>query len=354
MRIQFVALTSVILTAITGPVAAQNPASVPSPDLTDFPEIIPSTTPKPIQSPIPTPLPSLTPTPQPRASQVPVKLKLQIEIGEVIEGKRFPLRIVLENATELPPAVFPLKGEISYTDTGYDQEPLPRQTLHFELPASGKALINLLFQSAGSHTLRVSLNYPGVAARNLKVFSKPFPATVFPKPIDTSQFKNDPELWHVWVNLHHSLSASHPQRQYYLITYKDEIVQRLLTSSAAPGKITPTGRFKLGPKIASPKSTLYESVMPFWTTILVPNFSFEYGNHGLLGESYLYLLGTPASHGCLRLSNKWIQQNGEWLNIGGAKWVFTHVPVGTPIQIFKKPVQPFVFENYQMWLSRKQ
>jgi hypothetical protein len=47
-----------------------------------------------------------------------------------------------------------------------------------------------------------------------------------------------------------------------------------------------------------------------------------------------------------------VQEGGEWLNIGGAKWVFNHVPVGTAIQIFKKPVQPFVFQNYRMWLSK--
>lgn len=350
----FIALISVFLTSTHTPLLAQTISPVPSPDITDFSEMIPSLPPKPIQSPTPTPWPSITPTPQTSISPTPAKPQLQIETGEVIEGKRFLLRITLENADQIPATHFPLKGEISYTDKGYDQEALPPQTIPFELPTSGKTEVRLLFKSAGNHVLRISLKYPYEVKRNFKIFSKPFPATVFPVPVDTSKFQKKPEFWHVWVNLYHSMSASKPQRQYYLITYQDEIVQRLLTSSAAPGKTTPMGQFRLGPKIASPKSTLYESVMPFWTTILVPNFSFEYGNHGLIGESYLYLLGTPASHGCLRLSNKWIRQNGEWLNIGGAKWVFNHVPVGTPIHIFKKPVQPFVFENYQMWLSRKQ
>jgi lipoprotein-anchoring transpeptidase ErfK/SrfK len=126
-----------------------------------------------------------------------------------------------------------------------------------------------------------------------------------------------------------------------------------LTSGAAPGMVTPQGKFKLGPKMAAPRSTKYASLMPFWSTIRIPGYTFEYGNHGLVGESYLYRLGTPASHGCLRLSNKWIQTNGKRLNIGGAKWVYHHVPVGTPIHIFRRAVQPFAFESYSMWLARR-
>ncbi|PIQ24396.1 hypothetical protein COW36_24400 [bacterium (Candidatus Blackallbacteria) CG17_big_fil_post_rev_8_21_14_2_50_48_46] len=352
MRIFLAITASVLLTSFYLPAWAQPYEPVPSPDLSDYPEIIPSTTPKPIQSPSPTPFPVFTPLPSSTPTSGPLKLSLKVELPDFTEGVRSSLRISLENAASLPASAFPLEGEISYADLGYNQMPLSKQKIRFKIPASGVTQAELIFQSPGRKDLRVQLQYPGVAPRNLRVYSKPFPATVFPRETD-SDFEKNPQDWHVWVNIYHSMSADAPQRQYYLITYKGEIVQRLLTSSAAPGKITPTGRFKLGPKIASPKSTLYESVMPFWTTILVPNFSFEYGNHGLVGESYLYLLGTPASHGCLRLSNKWVQKDGEWLNIGGAKWVFSHVPVGTPIEIFKKPVQPFVYENYQKWLVQK-
>lgn len=337
-------LASVIFTSFTAAVGAE---PIPSPDLSDYPEIIPSTTPKPIQSPVPTPVPTVTATP------VAVKgLRLMADFANPQEGQRNPVKIWLENAGgNLPASAFPLKGELSYEDNGYDQLPLSRRKVPFEISSGGQVQIAALFKSPGRKDVKLSLNYPGVAPRNLRLYIQPFPASVFPKQVEVAGLSKNPADWRVWVNLHYAQTGA-AQRQYYLITYKDQIIERLLTSSAAPGKITPTGNFKLGPKIASPKSTLYESLMPFWTTILVPNFSFEYGNHGLVGESYLYLLGAPASHGCLRLSNKWVQSGGEWLNIGGAKWVFNHVPVGTAIQIFKKPVQPFVFQNYRMWLSK--
>jgi hypothetical protein len=351
MKFFFYVLTSVLLTSFSGSLQAQPVDPFPSPDLSQFPEIIPSTTPRPIQSPRGVPTPVSTPVPTQSPEHVtPAQVKLKIHLPELMEGKKQLISVSLENHQYLPATAFPLKGELSYNDTGYNQKPLGRQKIGFELTQNGQTTVPILFQSAGRHDLKISLRYPGIPERHLKVYSHPFPASVFPLAGNTSDFEKDPELWHVWVNLHHRPGG---QRQYYLVTYKGEIVQRLLTSSAAPGKITPTGQFRLGPKIASPKSTLYESVMPFWTTILVPAASFEYGNHGLVGESYLYLLGTPASHGCLRLSNKWIQQNGEWLNIGGAKWVFHHVPAGTPIEIFRAPVQPFAFETYAMWLSKK-
>jgi lipoprotein-anchoring transpeptidase ErfK/SrfK len=339
-------LISVILTSSASGVWAQS--AIPSPDLNEYPEIIPSTTPKPIQSPLPTPVPSVVATPFPVKKGV----RLLATFASPQEGQRSLVKLRLENANTLPASAFPLTGEISFDDNGYDQMPLPRRKVAFQIPASGEADVAVLFHSPGRKEVLITLAYPGVADRHFAIYIKPFPVSIFPREIEVSGLKRDPNYWHVWVNLHYSASASEPQRQYYQVTYNDEIIERFLTSSAAPGKITPTGRFKLGPKIASPKSTLYESLMPFWTTILVPNFSFEYGNHGLVGESYLYLLGAPASHGCLRLSNKWVQQGGEWLNIGAAKWVFNHVPVGTTIQIFKKPVQPFAYENYRTWLSK--
>lgn len=347
--IRFFLLISVILTAFAQPVFAE---PIPSPDLSDYPEIIPSTTPKPIQSPVPTPFPTTTPTVMSTPTPLPVSgLRLMADFGSPQEGQRSPVKIWLENAGNLPASAFPLKGEVSFDDKGYDQQPLPRRKISFEIPSSGQVQLPVLFKSPGRKAVKLSVAYPGVAPRNLLLNIRPFPASIFPKQREIAGLSKNPADWRVWVNLHYAQNGA-PQRQYYLVTYKDEILERLLTSSAAPGKVTPTGQFKLGPKIASPKSTLYESLMPFWTTILVPNFSFEYGNHGLVGENYLYLLGAPASHGCLRLSNKWVQEGGEWLNIGGAKWVFTHVPVGTSIHIFKKPVQPFVYENYRMWLSK--
>lgn len=342
---------------------AQDTVPVPPP-VDIFPETFPTVTPLPPKQPAPTPTPEATPTPVPTITPTAVPTlsptprptsspspqtgarQLEFQFGQAVEGQPVSLRLSIKGDTR--GLTFPLKGSISFSDQPYDYSKTIERKINFELKSPQAQSLSFIPHTAGKKTIR--LQAPGLPTRNALIYVKPLPASVFPRAIDTSEFSRDPDVWQVWVNLHHAQGAQ-PQRQYYMVVYKDQVLQKLLTSSATNGKITPLGKFKLGPKAASPKSTIYESVMPFWTTILVPGYSFEYGNHGLTGEAYLYLLGVPASHGCLRLSNKWVKQDGEWLNIGGAKWVFNNVPVGTPIQIFRKAVQPFAFENYQMWVK---
>jgi hypothetical protein len=290
--------------------------------------------------------PSPSATPNTATGQRP---ELSYTFGSLQEGKRVPLTLKLDNVSQMSASSFPIRGTISYQDVPYNHSQAVARKVTFQIDATGQTVVPLLFQSPGRKKLEIRTQTQPGAVRNPMVFVAPFPATTFPLPTDTSRFSRKPDDWRVWVNL----QTSDTQRQYYMVTFQDEIVQKLLTSSATPDKVTPLGSFKLGPKAESPKSTIYESVMPFWTTILVPGFSFEYGNHGLVGESYLYYLGTPASHGCLRLSNKWVRQGSDWVNIGGARWVFNHVPVGTPIQIFRAPVSPFSFENYRQWLQKQ-
>lgn len=327
------------------PVAA---TPTPTPEPTTVPTPVPTTSATPIPNPTPTSKPTAKPTSKPTA--VPTgKGELSYSFPkQLTEGKRFKLTLQVQGAVS-----YPVKGFIRYEDGTYNYSTTLKEAIPFEIKGPGAHTVSMLFRSAGRKQIRIETAGNQAPARNALAYASPFAATVFPVAVNTSGFQADPSLWKVWVNLHHSLSAQQPQRQYYLVTYRGEIIQKLLTSSAAPGKLTPQGNFNLGVKIASPTSTLYDSVMPFWTTILVPGHSYEYGNHGLTGEAYLYSLGVPASHGCLRLSNKWVQQGGQWVNIGAAKWVYSHVPVGTPIQIFKRPAQPFAFVNYNNWLAKR-
>ena len=328
-----------------------------------IPEIFPSVTPLPIKPPLPiptpestvspeaSPLPSATPLPSttPRPSATPYfgnKGQLEFSLSKVQEGQPSTFTLQLKGSVS-----FPVKGWIRYEDKSYDYAQKSKEAIPFVLTSSQPHKVNVIFRSTGRKTVKIETD--ASSTRNLALQVQPLAATIFPRSVDLSAFDRDPSQWRVWVNLHHSLNAGSPQRQYYMVTYKGQILQKLLTSSAAPGRLTPEGSFKLGVKIASPKSTIYDSIMPFWTTILVPGHSFEYGNHGLTGENYLYSLGVPASHGCLRLSNKWIQKQGDWVNIGAAKWVYSFVPVGTPIKIFRRAAQPFAYENYAMWIKKK-
>lgn len=324
-----------------------------SPETTPTPLELPTLRPIAEPTPEPTPSPAMVqPTPKPTASSpsaTGLRPELSYSFGALQEGKRVAVTLKVDNASKLQANAFPIRGTISYEDTPYNHGAAVQRKVNFQIEASGQTVVPILFQSPGRKKLEIRTHTQPGAVRNPLIFVAPFPATTFPVPTDTTRFTRKPEDWRVWVNLH----TSGAQRQYYLVTFQDEIVQKLLTSSATPDKVTPLGSFKLGPKAESPKSTIYESVMPFWTTILVPGFSFEYGSHGLVGDSYLHYLGTPASHGCLRLSNKWVRQSGDWVNIGGARWVFNHVPVGTAIQIFRAPVSPFSFENYRQWLQKQ-
>lgn len=327
------------------PLPPKQPVSTPTPETSASPGPLPTAVPTAAPTAAPTNLPS--PTPQPSAN-LSGKASLNFSFAKAQEGQ--PTRLTLSIKG---PAAYPVKGKILYTEKDYDLSSLREVSVPFEIKNNQPLNLNLIFRSPGRKQVTLKTESARLATRNALVYANPFPATVFPVKNPGLSFDKNPANWLVLVNLYHSMQSQSAQRQYYQVIYKGQIVQRLLTSSATGDKLTPKGSFKLGVKAPAPRSTLYESVMPFWTTILVPGYSYEYGNHGLTGESYLYYLGTPASHGCLRLSNKDIKQNGEWLNIGGAKWVYNHVPVNTSIQIFEQAVQPFAFENYRMWNSQK-
>lgn len=96
-----------------------------------------------------------------------------------------------------------------------------------------------------------------------------------------------------------------------------------LVSSGKRGMETPKGRFKVNNKSPRPWSKQYSLYMPYWMAITADG---KYGIHELPewpggykeGKNHL---GTPVSHGCVRLG------------VGPAERVYTWADIGTPIVI---------------------
>lgn len=98
--------------------------------------------------------------------------------------------------------------------------------------------------------------------------------------------------------------------------------KEFIVSSGRSAMPTPKGKFKTVNKIAKAWSKTYKLWMPYWMGIN----SSGVGIHELPvwpsgyreGESHL---GTPVSHGCVRLG------------VGPAKYLFERIPVGTEVTI---------------------
>jgi lipoprotein-anchoring transpeptidase ErfK/SrfK len=101
-------------------------------------------------------------------------------------------------------------------------------------------------------------------------------------------------------------------------------------SSGKAGYGTPTGSYKIYNKHPSAYSRKYSATMTNWMA-LTPDGA--YGIHGLLGWSYYKLIGTPASHGCIRLKRE------------DAKKLYADVSVGIPVDIVKVPPLNLPFAN---------
>jgi lipoprotein-anchoring transpeptidase ErfK/SrfK len=112
--------------------------------------------------------------------------------------------------------------------------------------------------------------------------------------------------------------------QVMTIFEQGKVLDAFVVSSGKHGMDTPKGSFKIENKAARPWSAAYGLFMPNWMA-LVP--SGKFGIHELPewpggykeGESHL---GTPVSHGCVRLG------------VGAAKKVFDWAEIGTPVLIY--------------------
>lgn len=268
------------------------------------------------------------------------------------EGQPTELRLHLQ----LSHQVGPIKLKLSYADTSYSGE---AKNVEQNLEWGGEALtVPLIFESPGKKTIEIK-NSENALLKTLPIEVQPFPATVFPKAWE--QYKdmetNNPQRFKIWANLFYDEKKAPKQRQYVQITYDDRIVDRFLVSSGAPGHATPTGKYKLGFKDYYPRSARYNNTpMPFWSAINVNGVQGEYGFHSLEDGGYLYLLGRPASHGCIRLSRlpsvETDPKTGvkSWGDRGGARWIYDRVPPETPVTIFKTMLSSFEFQDYEGYL----
>jgi hypothetical protein len=97
-----------------------------------------------------------------------------------------------------------------------------------------------------------------------------------------------------------------------------------MISSGKRGMDTPRGRYAIQNKAVRPWSKAYSLYMPYWQAITPDG---KYGIHELPEWPGGYKeganhLGTPVSHGCMRLG------------IGPAKRVYEWAPIGTPVVIY--------------------
>lgn len=219
----------------------------------------------------------------------------------------------------------------------------------------------ILFTSPGKKQILLK-DQKGTTLKKTTVNVIPFKASVFPKEWDKNKnlSQDNPSNWHIWVNLFSEPENKNGQRQYLQIEYKQEIIDRFLVSSGAKGHPTPQGTFKLGFKEEYPRSRRYNNTpMPFWSAINVNGNEGEYGFHSLDNGNYLYLLGKPASHGCIRLSRlpsvEKDPSTGKafWGDRGGARWLYDRVPKETGITIFSNKLSEFSFEDYSAYLQKK-
>lgn len=268
------------------------------------------------------------------------------------EGQPTELRIHLQ----ISPHAGPIQLKLSYADTTYGGEP---KNVRQNLEWGGEALtVPLIFESPGKKTLEIK-NSANLLLKTLPIEVTPFQATVFPKAWE--QYKDmettNPQRFKIWANLFYDEKKAPQQRQYVQITYDDRLIDRFLVSSGAAGHITPTGKYKLGFKDYYPRSARYNNTpMPFWSAINVNGVQGEYGFHSLEDGGYLYLLGRPASHGCIRLSRlpsvETDPKTGAqfWGDRGGARWIYDRVPPETPVTIFKTQLSAFEFQDYEGYL----
>lgn len=101
-------------------------------------------------------------------------------------------------------------------------------------------------------------------------------------------------------------------------------IDAYMISSGKRGMDTPKGEFAIQNKAPRPWSKAYSLYMPYWQAITPDG---KYGIHELPEWPGGYKeganhLGTPVSHGCMRLG------------IGPAKRVYEWAPIGTPVVIY--------------------
>lgn len=116
------------------------------------------------------------------------------------------------------------------------------------------------------------------------------------------------------------INTGKEQKLYYFLG--DVRMGEFKISSGKPSLPTPKGNFKIDGKARRAWSS-YGLWMPYWMSLKNGYFGIhelpEWPNGTKEGENHL---GTPVSHGCVRLG------------VGPAKFLYDWVPIGTPVKIY--------------------
>jgi glucan-binding YG repeat protein len=128
------------------------------------------------------------------------------------------------------------------------------------------------------------------------------------------------------ANISGSYSVKVNRKKNFVVIYKgDTPVKAFVCSTASDGTSTPTGTFKILDKLR-----WHELMGPSWgqycshitSDILFHSVTYsQMGNIHTLSASGHNKLGSPASHGCIRLT------------VASAKWMYDNLPIGTTVTI---------------------
>jgi uncharacterized protein YraI len=120
-----------------------------------------------------------------------------------------------------------------------------------------------------------------------------------------------------------SIKVSLDEQKVTVLDAKGLAIKTFTCSSGQAGSETPTGTFSVsGRGISFYNSGLGEGAY-YWTSFY-GNYLFHsipFDQHYEIEQNEAAKLGTPASHGCIRLS------------IDDAKWIYDHIPDGTKVVV---------------------
>lgn len=105
---------------------------------------------------------------------------------------------------------------------------------------------------------------------------------------------------------------------------KDRTVQEYVCSSGETGSETPTGTFKITDRGKSFYNPKVKEGAYYWTRFYKTYLfhSLPFGENEKPEPEEAAKLGTPASHGCVRLE------------LENAKWIYDNLPVGTQVTVY--------------------
>lgn len=119
------------------------------------------------------------------------------------------------------------------------------------------------------------------------------------------------------------IDVSLEDQRVYVLDAEDRTVRKFACSSGEEGSETPTGTFTISDRGKSFYNPSVKEGAYYWTRFYEAYLfhSLPFDQNEEMEPEEAAKLGTPASHGCIRLE------------IENAKWIYDHIPVGTKVSI---------------------